>query len=150
MHFCRYLTEGKYRIGYYVRMMEVLRFPFVFSAEPLRFLEIHYKGAEDKDEKPYSLVGKGITFDSGGISLKPSPNMDLMKGDMGGAAAVAGALYGICKLQLPVNIVAIIPLCENMPSGTATKPGDVVKAMNGKSIEVLNTDAEGRLILVKY
>lgn len=150
MHFCQYPKEGKYRIAYYVRMMGVLRFPFNCSAEPLRFLEIHYKGAEDKDEKPYSLVGKGITFDSGGISLKPSPNMDLMKGDMGGAATVAGALYGICKLQLPVNIVAIIPLCENMPSGTATKPGDVVKAMNGKSIEVLNTDAEGRLILVKY
>jgi leucyl aminopeptidase len=74
--------------------------------------------------------------------------MDLMKGDMGGAATVAGALYGICKLQLPVNIVAVIPLCENMPSGNATKPGDVVKAMNGKSIEVLNTDAEGRMILV--
>jgi leucyl aminopeptidase len=114
----------------------------------LRFLEIHYKGAADKDEQPYSLVGKGITFDSGGISLKPSANMDLMKGDMGGAATVAGALYGICKLQLPVNIVAVIPLCENMPSGKATKPGDVVKAMNGKSIEVLNTDAEGRMILV--
>lgn len=125
--------------------------PFFFfftSAEPLRFLEIHYKGAKNKDEKPYGLVGKGITFDSGGISLKPSANMALMKGDMGGAATVAGALYGICKMQLPVNIVAMIPLCENMPSGNATKPGDVVKAMNGKSIEVLNTDAEGRLILV--
>ncbi|KAL7320869.1 hypothetical protein PS15m_000714 [Mucor circinelloides] len=118
------------------------------SAEPLRFLEIHYKGAKNKDEKPYGLVGKGITFDSGGISLKPSANMALMKGDMGGAATVAGALYGICKMQLPVNIVAMIPLCENMPAGNATKPGDVVKAMNGKSIEVLNTDAEGRLILV--
>ncbi|CAO3636011.1 unnamed protein product [Mucor fragilis] len=118
------------------------------SAEPLRFLEIHYKGAKNKDEKPYGLVGKGVTFDSGGISLKPSANMALMKGDMGGAATVAGALYGICKMQLPVNIVAMIPLCENMPSGKATKPGDVVKAMNGKSIEVLNTDAEGRMILV--
>ncbi|CEP07846.1 hypothetical protein [Parasitella parasitica] len=117
------------------------------SMEPLRFLEIHYKGAKDKNEKPYGLIGKGITFDSGGISLKPSANMALMKGDMGGAAAVAGALYGICKMQLPVNIVAMIPLCENMPSGKATKPGDVVKAMNGKSIEVLNTDAEGRMIL---
>jgi aminopeptidase len=120
----------------------------MYSAQPLRFLEIHYNGAKDKNEKPYGLVGKGITFDSGGISLKPSANMALMKGDMGGAATVAGAMYGICKMQLPVNIVAIIPLCENMPSGTATKPGDVVKAMNGKSIEVLNTDAEGRMILV--
>ncbi|KAG1051687.1 hypothetical protein G6F43_006126 [Rhizopus delemar] len=117
------------------------------SMEPLRFLEIHYKGAKDKDEKPYGLVGKGITFDSGGISLKPSANMALMKGDMGGAATVAGALYGISKMKLPVNIVAVIPLCENMPSGNAIKPGDVIKAMNGSSIEILNTDAEGRLIL---
>jgi aminopeptidase len=84
---------------------------------------------------------------SGGISLKPSAHMDLMKGDMGGAATVAGALYGISKLQLPINVVAVTPLCENMPSGTATKPGDVTKAMNGKSIEILDTDAEGRLIL---
>jgi aminopeptidase len=86
-------------------------------------------------------------MNSGGISLKPSNNMALMKGDMGGAATVAGALYGICKLKLPVNVVAVTPLCENLPSGTATKPGDVIKAMNGKSIEVLDTDAEGRLIL---
>ncbi|CAO3685501.1 unnamed protein product [Rhizopus microsporus] len=119
------------------------------SAEPLRFLEICYKGAKDKNEKPYALVGKGITFDSGGISLKPSANMALMKGDMGGAATVAGALYGISEMRLPVNVVAAIPLCENMPSGNATKPGDVIKAMNGKSIEILNTDAEGRLILVQ-
>ncbi|KAI8997654.1 cytosol aminopeptidase family, catalytic domain-containing protein [Pilobolus umbonatus] len=117
------------------------------STEPLRFLEIHYKGAENKNAPSFGLVGKGITFDSGGISLKPSANMALMKGDMGGAATVAGALYGISKMKLPVNIIAAIPLCENMPSGKATKPGDVVKAMNGKSIEVLNTDAEGRLIL---
>lgn len=81
--------------------------------------------------------------------MKPSANMALMKGDMGGAATVASALYGISKMKLPVNIVALIPLCENMPSGKATKPGDVVKAMNNKSIEVLNTDAEGRLILVR-
>jgi leucyl aminopeptidase len=124
-------------------------FVFIISTEPLRFLEIHYKGAKDKDEKPYGLVGKGITFDSGGISLKPSANMALMKGDMGGAATVAGALYGISKMKLPVNIVTVIPLCENMPSGNAIKPGDVIKAMNGSSIEILNTDAEGRLILVK-
>nr|AME15516.1 leucyl aminopeptidase [Actinomucor elegans] len=116
------------------------------SAEPLRFLEIHYKGGKEGD-KPHGLVGKGVTFDAGGISLKPSNGMALMKGDMGGAATVAGALYGICKLQLPINVIAVTPLCENMPSGTATKPGDVIKAMNGKSIEVLDTDAEGRLIL---
>ncbi|KAL9546995.1 hypothetical protein MBANPS3_006382, partial [Mucor bainieri] len=116
------------------------------SAEPLRFLEIHYKGGKEGDSV-HGLVGKGVTFDAGGISLKPSNNMALMKGDMGGAATVAGALYGICKMQLPINVVAVTPLCENMPSGTATKPGDVIKAMNGKSIEVLDTDAEGRLIL---
>ncbi|KAI8972109.1 cytosol aminopeptidase family, catalytic domain-containing protein [Pilobolus umbonatus] len=116
------------------------------SDEPLRFLEIHYKGG-NKEDRPHGLVGKGVTFDAGGISLKPSNNMALMKGDMGGAAVVVGALYGICKLKLPVNIVAAIPLCENMPSGKATKPGDVVRAMNGKSIEVLDTDAEGRMIL---
>ncbi|KAG0739352.1 hypothetical protein G6F57_011879 [Rhizopus arrhizus] len=116
------------------------------SCEPLRFLEIHYKGGKEGD-KPHGLVGKGITFDSGGISLKPSNNMALMKGDMGGAATVAGALYGISKLKLPVNVVAVTPLCENMPSSHATKPGDVIKAMNGKSIEILDTDAEGRLVL---
>ncbi|KAI8382391.1 cytosol aminopeptidase family, catalytic domain-containing protein [Blakeslea trispora] len=116
------------------------------SVEPLRFLEIHYKGGKEND-KPHGLVGKGVTFDAGGISLKPSANMALMKGDMGGAATVAGALYGISKLQLPINVVAAIPLCENMPSGSATKPGDVIKAMNGKSIEIMDTDAEGRLIL---
>ncbi|KAI8390887.1 cytosol aminopeptidase family, catalytic domain-containing protein [Radiomyces spectabilis] len=116
------------------------------SQEPLRFLEIHYKGGKE-NEAPFGLVGKGVTFDSGGISLKPSNNMALMKGDMGGAATVAGALYGISKMKLPVNVVAVTPLCENMPSGKATKPGDVIKAMNGKSIEVIDTDAEGRLIL---
>ncbi|KAI8090138.1 cytosol aminopeptidase family, catalytic domain-containing protein [Gilbertella persicaria] len=116
------------------------------SVEPLRFLEIHYKGGKEGD-KPHGLVGKGVTFDAGGISLKPSVNMALMKGDMGGAATVAGALYGISKLQLPINVVAVTPLCENMPSGNATKPGDVIKAMNGKSIEIMDTDAEGRLIL---
>ncbi|CAG8542151.1 5786_t:CDS:2 [Ambispora gerdemannii] len=116
------------------------------STEPLRFLEIHYKGGKE-GEKPLALVGKGITFDSGGISIKPSQNMGDMKGDMAGGAAVASSLYGLAKLQAPINIVASIPLCENMPSGHATKPGDVVKAMNGKSIEIDNTDAEGRLIL---
>jgi len=116
------------------------------SEEPLRFLEIQYKGGKEGDA-PLGLVGKGVTFDSGGISIKPSNNMALMKGDMGGAATVAGALYGICKLGLPLNVTAVTPLCENMPSGRATKPGDVIKAMNGKSIEVIDTDAEGRLIL---
>ncbi|CAG8483780.1 2524_t:CDS:2, partial [Racocetra fulgida] len=116
------------------------------SVEPLKFLEIHYNGGED-GQKPLAFVGKGITFDSGGISIKPSAKMAEMKGDMGGAAAVSSAIYGIAKLGLPINVIVSVPLCENMPSGSATKPGDVVKAMNGKSIEVDNTDAEGRLIL---
>ncbi|CAI2187855.1 18907_t:CDS:2, partial [Funneliformis geosporum] len=116
------------------------------SDEPLKFLEILYKGGKEAD-KPLALVGKGITFDSGGISLKPSTGMSEMKIDMGGGAAVSAALYGIAKLELPINVVAAIPLCENLPSGHATKPGDVVIAMNGKSIEVDNTDAEGRMIL---
>ncbi|RGB38772.1 cytosol aminopeptidase family, catalytic domain-containing protein [Rhizophagus diaphanus] len=116
------------------------------SDEPLKFLEIHYRGGKDGD-KPLALVGKGITFDSGGISLKSPAGMSEMKIDMGGGAAVTAALYGIAKLELPINVVVAVPLCENLPSGHATKPGDVVVAMNGKSIEVDNTDAEGRLIL---
>ncbi|RGB38790.1 cytosol aminopeptidase family, catalytic domain-containing protein [Rhizophagus diaphanus] len=116
------------------------------SEEPSKFLEIHYKGGKEGD-KPLALVGKGVTFDSGGISLKSSANMSDMKIDMGGGAAVSAALYGIAKLELPINVVVAVPLCENLPSGHATKPGDVVVAMNGKSIEVDNTDAEGRLIL---
>ncbi|KAI8604325.1 cytosol aminopeptidase family, catalytic domain-containing protein [Dissophora ornata] len=116
------------------------------SDEPLKFLEIEYHGGKPGD-KPLALVGKGVTFDSGGISIKPSANMGMMKGDMGGAATVAGAIYGIAALNLPINVVAGMPLCENMPSGAASKPGDVVTSMSGKTIEVDNTDAEGRLIL---
>ncbi|KAG0227221.1 cytosol aminopeptidase family, catalytic domain-containing protein [Mortierella sp. GBAus27b] len=116
------------------------------SDEPLKFLEIQYHGGKSGD-KPLALVGKGVTFDSGGISIKPSANMGLMKGDMGGAATVAAAVWGIASLKLPINVVASIPLCENMPSGKANKPGDVVTSMSGKTIEVDNTDAEGRLIL---
>lgn len=110
-------------------------------------LQLHYQGAADPAEAPIVLVGKGITFDSGGISLKPGANMDEMKFDMCGAAAVIGTLAAAAKLQLPLNLVAIVPTCENMPSGLAVKPGDVIKSMKGLSIEVLNTDAEGRLIL---
>ncbi|CAG8626604.1 944_t:CDS:2 [Acaulospora morrowiae] len=116
------------------------------SDEPLKFLEIHYNGGE-KESKPLALIGKGVTFDSGGISIKPSAKMAEMKADMSGGAVVVSALFGIAKLGFPINVIVSIPLCENMPSGRATKPGDVVKAMNGKSIEVDNTDAEGRLIL---
>jgi leucyl aminopeptidase len=93
------------------------------------------------------LVGKGITFDSGGISIKPSQNMEKMKHDKSGAAAVAGAIAACARLRLPVHVIGVCPLAENMPSGSASKPGDVVKAMNGKTIEIVNTDAEGRLLL---
>ncbi|GAA5915662.1 M17 family metallopeptidase [Sporobolomyces salmoneus] len=117
------------------------------SDEPLRFLELHYKGAKDQNEKPIAFVGKGITFDSGGISLKPGAAMKEMRADMGGAACTLSAAWAIAKLQMPVNLVLCIPLTENMPSGKATKPGDVVVASNGVTIEVDNTDAEGRLAL---
>ena len=114
------------------------------SEEPPFLLEIHYKNS---DSSPICLVGKGVTFDTGGISIKPSKGMDAMRADMGGAACVAGATLGAASLNLPINLVTLIPLCENMPSGCATKPGDVVTAMNGKTIQIDNTDAEGRLIL---
>ncbi|CAB3981658.1 cytosol aminopeptidase, partial [Paramuricea clavata] len=117
------------------------------SCELPYLLEMKYFGASSKDDAPLVLVGKGITFDSGGISIKPAAGMSLMKGDMGGAATVTGALETIAKLKLPLNVIAVTALCENMPSGSANKPGDVVTAMNGKTIEIENTDAEGRLIL---
>ncbi|KAM4854919.1 cytosol aminopeptidase [Thomomys bottae] len=117
------------------------------SEEPPVFLEIHYTGSPNTGDAPVVFVGKGITFDSGGISIKPSANMDLMRADMGGAATVCSAIVSAAKLDLPINIVGLAPLCENMPSGKANKPGDVVRAKNGKTIQVDNTDAEGRLIL---
>lgn len=116
------------------------------SEEPPRFIVLqHLKGK--KSQKPVVLVGKGITFDTGGISLKPGADMDEMKYDMCGAAAVLGVFKAIGELDLPFNVVGLIPTCENMPSGRATKPGDVLTSMSGQTIEVLNTDAEGRLIL---
>ncbi|XP_020665494.3 cytosol aminopeptidase isoform X1 [Pogona vitticeps] len=111
------------------------------------FLEIHYKGSSDANEPPLVFVGKGITFDSGGISIKPSANMDAMRADMGGAATICSAIVTAAELKLPLNIIGLTPLCENLPSGKANKPGDVVRAMNGKTIQVDNTDAEGRLVL---
>ncbi|XP_068583102.1 cytosol aminopeptidase [Cebidichthys violaceus] len=117
------------------------------SEEPPVFLELHYNGSPDSKQAPLLLVGKGITFDSGGISLKPSPSMDAMRADMGGAATVCASIVTAAALKLPVNIIGLAPLCENMPSGKATKPGDVVTAKNGKTIQVDNTDAEGRLVL---
>ncbi|XP_066136854.1 cytosol aminopeptidase [Saccopteryx bilineata] len=117
------------------------------SDEPPVFLEVHYRGSPNDSDAPLVFVGKGITFDSGGISIKPSANMDLMRADMGGAATICSAIVSAAKLSLPINIVGLAPLCENMPSGKANKPGDVVRAKNGKTIQVDNTDAEGRLIL---
>ncbi|KAL7855741.1 hypothetical protein AOLI_G00193450 [Acnodon oligacanthus] len=117
------------------------------SEEPPVFLELHYTGSPDSSQAPLVLVGKGITFDSGGISLKPSSGMDAMRADMGGAATVCSAIVTAAALKLPINIIGLTPLCENMPSGKANKPGDVVRAKNGKTIQVDNTDAEGRLIL---
>ncbi|KAG8945095.1 hypothetical protein FRC03_001819 [Tulasnella sp. 419] len=117
------------------------------TSEPAKLLEIHYKGASDKTAPPLVFVGKGITFDSGGISLKPSANMKLMRGDMGGAATVVSAALAIAKQKLPINLTVITPLAENLPGPSANKPGDVIVAMNGKTVEIDNTDAEGRLIL---
>ncbi len=116
------------------------------SERPPRFIIIEWNGGKRTD-KPYVLVGKGITFDTGGISIKPSANMGAMKMDMSGAAAVIGTLKTAAALKLPVNIVGLVPAAENMPSGTAIRPGDVVRIMDGKSVEVDNTDAEGRMIL---
>ena len=116
------------------------------SQEEPRFIIIEYmKGAKSK--KPLVLIGKGVTFDSGGISIKPAERMEDMKYDMSGAAAVLGAMSAIGELGLKVNVVALVPSTENMPSGTAYKPGDVIRAHSGKTIEIVNTDAEGRLIL---
>jgi leucyl aminopeptidase len=112
---------------------------------PAKLIVMQHKGAGR--DKPVVLVGKGITFDAGGISLKPGPGMDEMKFDMCGAASVIATMAVVAKLKLPVNLTVIVPTCENMPSGTATRPGDIVNSMSGKTIEVLNTDAEGRLIL---
>ncbi|WP_246783097.1 leucyl aminopeptidase [Wohlfahrtiimonas chitiniclastica] len=117
------------------------------SAEAPNFIILEYHGAQSREEAPIVLVGKGVTFDSGGISLKPGAGMDEMKYDMCGAASVLGTMKAAAELALPLNIVALIPAVENMPSGTAIKPGDVVTSMSGQTIEILNTDAEGRLIL---
>jgi leucyl aminopeptidase len=116
------------------------------SRQPPRLIVVEYQGGK-KGDKPVVLVGKGITFDSGGISIKPSQAMDEMKFDMCGAASVLGTLVMLGELQPPINVVGIVPSCENMPDGDANKPGDIVTSMSGQTIEVLNTDAEGRLIL---
>jgi leucyl aminopeptidase len=116
------------------------------SAEPPKFIVLHYKGAKT-DEKPIVLIGKGVTFDSGGICLKPAAGMEEMKFDMLGAASVLGTLKAAALLKLSINVIGIMPVVENMPGGRATKPGDIVSTLLGKTIEIINTDAEGRLIL---
>jgi leucyl aminopeptidase len=116
------------------------------SQQPPKFIILSYSGSTSKNID-VALVGKGITFDSGGISIKPSENMGDMKGDMAGGASVLAAVMAIAQLKPKINVAALVPATENMPSGTAMKPGDIIKIMNGKTVEVVNTDAEGRLIL---
>jgi leucyl aminopeptidase len=116
------------------------------SVHPPVLIEIKYLGARPQDA-PVALVGKGITFDSGGICLKPAAKMEDMKFDMCGAAAVLGIIKAAAEMKLPVNLVGVIPAAENLPSGSACRPGDVVKSFSGQTIEIANTDAEGRLIL---
>src|SRR3954466_15460102 len=116
------------------------------SEGPLRFIVLQYRGAAES-QPPVVLVGKGITFDSGGISIKPAPEMDEMKFDMCGAASVLGAFRAAALMKLPLNVVGIIPATENMPGGDAIKPGDIVTTMSGKTVEILDTDCEGRLVL---
>ncbi len=116
------------------------------SREPPKFIVMEYHGGKP-EEAPIALVGKGITFDTGGISIKPSAEMDEMKFDMCGAASVLGTMKAVALMRLPINVVGVIPSTENMPGGKAIKPGDIVKTMSGQTVEILNTDAEGRLIL---
>ncbi|NWL79866.1 leucyl aminopeptidase [Pseudomonas taiwanensis] len=116
------------------------------SEQPPRMIVLNYQGAK-KDEQPFALVGKGITFDTGGISIKPAAGMDEMKYDMCGAASVLGTFRAVLELQLPINLVGLLACAENMPSGGATRPGDIVTTMSGQTVEILNTDAEGRLVL---
>ena len=116
------------------------------SHQPPKMIILRYEGGP-KRAKPVVLVGKGITFDTGGISLKPGAEMDEMKFDMSGAGSVLGALRALAAMKAPVNVIGVIPACENMPGGSATRPGDIVKTLSGQTVEILNTDAEGRLIL---
>jgi leucyl aminopeptidase len=135
------------------RQIEALRMGAFLSVakgsdQPPRLIVAKYQGASrGRFTDPIALVGKGITFDTGGISIKPAAEMDEMKFDMCGAASVLGALRAAAELKIKVNVLGVIPTCENMPSGRATKPGDIVTSMSGQTVEVLNTDAEGRLIL---
>ncbi|MGQ0651458.1 MAG: leucyl aminopeptidase, partial [Betaproteobacteria bacterium] len=116
------------------------------SHQPPKLIVLRYSGAA-KSRRPLVLVGKGITFDTGGISLKPSAEMDEMKFDMSGAGSVLGTIRALAGMKAPVNVIGVIPACENMPGGRATRPGDIVTTLSGQTVEILNTDAEGRLIL---
>ena len=117
------------------------------SREPSQFMVMEYKGPGSGSKRPLVWLGKGITFDSGGFSIKPADRMEQMKYDMSGGAAVLGAMRAVAALKLPVRVVGLVPATENLPGGSAQKPGDVVRALGGKTIEVINTDAEGRLVL---
>ncbi|GAB6267959.1 MAG: leucyl aminopeptidase [Smithella sp.] len=139
---CRVLNKAKMKE---MGMNALLAVASGSNEEP-KFIILEYAGGK-KSAAPIVLVGKGLTFDSGGISIKPAEKMDEMKTDMSGGAAVMGVIMAAADLQLPLNIVALVPATENMPGGSAYKPGDIVKSYSGKTIEVLNTDAEGRLIL---
>ena len=118
------------------------------SVRPARVAIMQWHGAKSKRAKPLAFIGKGVVFDTGGISIKPAAGMEDMKGDMGGAAAVVGLMQALAERKANVNVIGIIGLVENMPSGTATRPGDIVRAHSGQTVEILNTDAEGRLVLV--
>ena len=155
-----YLADTSVKLGHEWKLavevleqkdMEKLRMGSLLSVtrgshQPPKFVILRYSGAGRKD-RPVVLVGKGITFDTGGISIKPSAEMDEMKFDMCGAASVLGTLRAAAELGLKLNVIGLVPACENMPGGAATKPGDIVTSMSGQTIEILNTDAEGRLIL---
>jgi leucyl aminopeptidase len=117
------------------------------SAEAPKFIMLRYRGAPQSKEKELALVGKGITFDSGGLSLKTAAGMESMKGDMGGGAAVIGAMQIIATLKPAINVLGLVPTTENMPDGAAYRPGDILRLMNGKTMEIINTDCEGRLAL---
>ncbi len=139
---CKILTEVQLEKQGFNTLMSVAK----GSEEPPRLIILEYRGGK-KNENPIVLVGKGVTFDSGGISLKPAMDMDEMKFDMCGAASVLGSFSTLAELQLPLNVVGLIPAVENLPSGKASKPGDVITSLSGQTVEILNTDAEGRLIL---
>ncbi|OQY54337.1 MAG: leucyl aminopeptidase [Candidatus Parabeggiatoa sp. nov. 2] len=139
---CKVLTETQLEKQGFGALLAVSK----GSEQPPRLIILEYRNGK-KNDAPIVFVGKGVTFDSGGISIKPSKNMDEMKFDMCGGAAVLGTMSAAAELQLPLNVVGLIPAVENLPSGGATKPGDIVTSLSGQTIEILNTDAEGRLIL---